>query len=117
MVTRFGFSRWAASAAHTRSRFTALLWRWTLRRARLALDVADEWIHAQEVRLREQAAIPQRLAEVDPIASAVRERAVLAARQNNDKAQRKLNRMAVGVKPMRLPRLRYEAGQFVRRPS
>lgn len=111
MITRFGFSRWAASAAHTRSQFTALLWRWTLRRARLALDVADEWIHAQEVRLREQAAIPQRLAEVDPIASAARER-------SHKKSARAVSssRTPSRVRP-RMPRLVYQAGQFVRRES
>ena len=83
-----------------RSRVTAFLWRWMIRKLRLLMDAADDWLHAQEITLRESlATIHQPLVtdlSVDPKASRVRERAI----KKTARAAR--------------PRLRYQGGQFVR---
>jgi hypothetical protein len=73
--------------------------RWSLKTLRNAIDRADEWCHEQEVRLRDEAAKPAYLAEVDPVASAARER-----------VHKKTARAA---RP-RLARLKYQHGEFVR---
>lgn len=75
--------------------------RFLLKSLRNALDRADEWCHAQEVRLRDEAAMADKSAvaaakaEVDPAASRQRERKIRAARP-------------------RLARLKYQHGEFVR---
>lgn len=75
----------------------SVLWRWTLRRLRAIVWAADEWIHAQEVQLREPAAVPAAVSDEFNVAkSAARER-----------AHRKAARAA-------RPRLQYRGGQFVR---
>jgi hypothetical protein len=48
--------------------------KWSLRMLRNALDRADEWVHEQEVAMRQEAGKQEILAEVDPAASAARER-------------------------------------------
>lgn len=84
-----------------RARAKAYLWRLFLRYAGNVVTAAEDWIHAQEVKLRENAAaavtsapvaVPE---EFQVKASAARERAKRAARP-------------------RRPRLVYQAGQFVR---
>ena len=77
--------------------------RLTLRLCRWLVDRADEAVHGWEVRLRGKAAMAdtsaearRAKAEVDPIASAAREKIVRKARRP------------------RQPRLRYVGGQFVR---
>jgi hypothetical protein len=72
-----------------------ILWRWALRRLRTILDAADEWVHGREVKLRDAATRSEQLAAVDPVASAVRE-----------KARRRAARP-------KLPRLRYDHGSWV----
>ena len=71
-----------------------------LRLCRWLVDRADELVHGWEVRIRERVAAPAALAtaraEVDPVASAAREKIVRKARRP------------------RQPRLRYVGGQFVR---
>jgi hypothetical protein len=76
------------------------LYKWTLKRLRLALDAADEWLHAREVQFREarmvQPETPARVNdEFNVKASAAREKAIRKSRAAR-------------------PRLRYIAGQFVR---
>lgn len=88
---------------------------WLLKLLRDIIWRADEWVQRQEVRLRDEAAAVEvsaaALAEVDPVASAAREhahkRAARAARPRS-------NRTASSARP-RLPRLKYEHGEFVRR--
>jgi hypothetical protein len=75
-----------------------ILWRWTLKRLRLAVDAADEWLHAREVQFREARMVqPETPAlvndEFNVAKSRVRERA---------------------IKKAGTPRLRYQHGQFVR---
>jgi hypothetical protein len=74
------------------------VWKWILKKLRGIVWVADEWIHAQEVKLQvtgtsAQAPDPA----VDPVASAAREKVF---RSKPARAAR--------------PRLRYQGGQFVR---
>jgi hypothetical protein len=74
-----------------------ILWRWTLKRLRLAIDAADDWLHAEEIKFREARAIAApapRPIEFDRAKSAARERQ---------------------IKKARVPRLRYQAGAWVRR--
>jgi hypothetical protein len=74
--------------------------RWSLKTLRNVIDRADEWCHEQEVGFREQAAgNSEYAAEVDPVASAARER-----------VHKKTARAA---RP-RLARLKYQHGEFVR---
>ena len=76
------------------------LWRWALRRARLIMDAADERIHAEEVKLRE------RLTPAAPVAPPIEfDRVASAAREKVHKTR--------AARP-RMPRLRYQAGQWVR---
>jgi hypothetical protein len=70
---------------------------WLLRLLRSAIWKADEWIHAQELKMREDRAKPESLAAVDPANS--------AAREGVHKAR--------AARP-RPPRMKYVAGQFVR---
>lgn len=93
------------------------LWKLFLRIARAVTLAADDWIQRQEVRLRDTAAMADFQAEVDPVASAVRERAI-----------KKLGGVSAGkstignsasphsrkLAPHRLPRLKYQHGEFVR---
>ena len=74
------------------------VWKWTLKKLRGIVWAADEWIHAQEVRLKEAGSgvqVPD--PAVDPVASAAREKVF---RSKPARAAR--------------PRLRYQGGQFVR---
>lgn len=73
------------------------IWRWTLKRLRLAIDAADEWLHAHEVQFREARATEHETRDTscDRRASAAREKAIRKSRAAR-------------------PRLRYIAGQFVR---
>lgn len=75
------------------------LWKLFLRIARAVTLAADDWIQRQEVRLRDNSAVATFQAEVDPIASAVREKAI---------------RRAARITKPRLPRLKYQHGEFVR---
>lgn len=84
---------------------------------RQLIDRADEWCHGLEVLLRHEAAVAAAKAEVDPVASAARERAI-----------KKLAGVSTGkstignsasphsrvLRPHRLPRLKYRQGEFVR---
>lgn len=79
------------------------VWKWIVRRLRAAVWAADEWIHAQELKLsaqrdggRQPVAPP---AEFDRKASAARE-----------KAHKRAARAA-------RPRLIYQGGQFVRKEA
>lgn len=71
------------------------LWRLFLRALRAATWTVDDWIQRQELTLREPAERAEAAKTVDRKASAARERQIRARRP-------------------KLPRLRYEAGQFVR---
>lgn len=76
------------------------LWRWTIRKARMLVDMIDEWLHNEEVRMREsaQSAPSGPVAppiEVDRTASRAREKVIHKTRVAH-------------------PRLRYQGGQFVR---
>jgi hypothetical protein len=79
------------------------IYRWALKKLRLLVDAADEWLHAREVqfqtaRMELEAKGPGEgrfRAEVDVKASAAREKAIRKSRAAR-------------------PRLRYQAGQFVR---
>ena len=75
------------------------LWKLFLRIARSITLTVDDWIQVQEVKLRQEAGRQEILAEVDPSASAVREKAI--------------RRVARAAKPKQ-PRLRYQHGEFVR---
>jgi hypothetical protein len=75
------------------------LWKLFLRIARSITLTVDDWIQVQEVKLRQEAGKQEILAEVDPTASAVREKAV--------------RRVVRAAKPKQ-PRLRYQHGEFVR---
>jgi hypothetical protein len=80
------------------SSLKAFLWRWTIRRLRGIVWAADEWIHTQELKIRESAPAPVAApAEVDRKQSARRER-----------EHRKQTRAA-------RPRLVYANGQFQRK--
>jgi hypothetical protein len=69
------------------SRIADFLWRFTLRCLRAAIWRADEWVHVQEVKLREPApaaCVAEKLApppEVDRQASAARERTIVKMRK------------------------------------
>lgn len=74
--------------------------RWALRIGRKLLWRADEWVHAQEVRLREPRADVASITAspgYDRRASGMRERAIVTARRKQ-----------------KTPKLRYVAGEFVR---
>lgn len=112
------------------------LWRISIRTLRKALDRADDWCHAQEVKLRDQAARPAYLAAVDPAASATRERNLKPARirtfpvsspntalfcgtetSGHSRASRKsqtLGNRSGGRLQKHMPRLKYQHGEFVR---
>jgi hypothetical protein len=76
-----------------------IIWKWTLKYLRNMTDAVDEWVHAEEVKLRDSLATNHQPlaanASVDRRASAARERAIKKTRAAR-------------------PRLRYQAGQFVR---
>lgn len=75
------------------------LWKMFLRIARSITLTVDDWIQVQEVKLRQDAVRQEALAEVNPVQSAVREKAVRRERK---------------VKTVRRPRLVYQHGEFVR---
>jgi len=84
------------------SQITSTLWRWILRFLRSAIWVADEWVHAQEVKLRDTShESPGTSHEYDVDASRERERAI-------KKSQR------TRAARVRTPRLKYAHGEFVR---
>jgi hypothetical protein len=101
--------------------------RLSLRWLRKALDRADELLHAQEVKLREEAARPALLAEVDPAASRKRELAlkeiagvsaagcssVPVTRDKTTGARPRLSAVRMGPR-RQTPRLKYQHGEFVR---
>lgn len=79
-----------------KSRITAFLWRFSIRKLRLLVDAADDWLHAEEMKIRvvsEPVMVPARSDEFQIAASRVREKA---------------------IKKARAPRLRYQSGQFVK---
>lgn len=78
------------------------LWKLFLRIARAVTLAADDWIQRQEVRLRNTTAMADFQAEVDPIASAAREKVIRRERKPRTQARPKL------------ARLKYQQGQFVR---
>ncbi len=78
------------------------MWRLFLRTARTITLTVDDWIQRQEVSLREGAAVAQFQAEVDPAASAVREKAI------------RRERMPRATRAARPARLKYQHGEFVR---
>jgi hypothetical protein len=73
------------------------LHRWMLRQLRELIWRADEWVHVQEVRLRDEAAMANTKTEIDPIASNARERVIVAARRKQ-----------------KTSKLRYVGGEFIR---
>jgi len=78
------------------------IWRWTLKRLRAMVWTADEWIHAQELLLRDAAPRPvahETTDEFNVKASAARE---------------KTHKRAARAARPRQPRLRYAAGAWVR---
>jgi hypothetical protein len=77
------------------------LWKLFLRIVRSITLTVDDWIQAQEVKLRQEAGKQEILAEVDPAASAVREKAIKRTRRNGSIAK------------ARPPRLKYLHGEFV----
>jgi len=90
----------------------------TLRRAfvkmlRNAIWRADEWCHEQELKLRQEAELRQSLAEVDPTASAAREKAHKRAALQSSGQARAARPLHPELRRGR-PRLVYQAGQFVR---
>ena len=92
------------------------MWRLFLRTARTITLTVDDWIQRQEVSLREGAAVAQFQAEVDPAASAVREKekkigGVSARKSNTGSSASPHSRALV---PRRQPRLKYQHGEFVR---
>lgn len=84
------------------SAFKVWLWRWTLRQARVIVWAVDEWVHAQELKLRESAATPAAApVEFNRKASAARERV------------HKAKHAGRAARP-RLAHLNYHAGAWVR---
>jgi hypothetical protein len=101
--------------------------RFLLKTLRNAIDSADEWVHAQEVSLRDEAARPAPLAEVDPAASRERERelkkfagvsaagcsSALFDQGKTTGARPRLSAARSGPR-RQIPRLKYQHGEFVR---
>ena len=77
--------------------------RWALKTLRNLIDRADEWLHEKEVGMRQEARKQEFLAEVDPVASEAREKAIKRVRKPR----------ALHPEPRR-PRLVYQHGEFVR---
>jgi len=106
--------------------------RWALKTARKALDRADDWLHAREVAMRQEAARQEFLADVDPAASAVREAIYKCQNKRNLPACPPLGATAstsylddsTGAAPRlpaarmgrrrQIPKLRYRHGELVR---
>jgi hypothetical protein len=87
----------------------AALWRWFLRRVGDVVAAAEDWIHTEEVKLRQPVAAPAPVVRTDEFqikASRVRERAHKAAARA---ARPRLHQVTA-----RPARLRYVGGQFVR---
>jgi hypothetical protein len=82
--------------------FKGILWTWALRQMRAVVWMADEWIHAQELKLREP--IP-----AAPVAPPVE------FNQKASAAREKMFRKTVARTPR--PRLIYKSGQFVRQDA
>jgi hypothetical protein len=85
------------------SALKGFLWQWTLRRLRTIVWAADEWVHAQELKLRESAAA---VAPVAPPAE--------FNRQDSAVREKAHKRAARGLRGGR-PRLIYHGGQFMRK--
>lgn len=94
------------------------LWRLFLRALRAVTLTVDDWIQTQEVLLREPAYRRQHQAEVAPAASSRREKAAKVLRREGttgwDVPAVNGARHSQRRKPVGAPRLRYQAGQFVR---
>lgn len=97
------------------------LWRLFLRAVRAVTLTVDDWVQAQELKLREPAVRAAAQVEVDPVASALREKALRAS--SPEKALRRESLLGGTVPAVNgarhsrragAPRLRYQAGQFVR---
>jgi hypothetical protein len=97
------------------ARCAKTLKRWSLKQMRNLLWRADEWVLRQEVRLRDEAATADFQSVVDPVKSATRERARRegAAAVSLRAGEHKPILSAPSRRP-RLPRLKYQGGQFVR---
>lgn len=74
----------------------AALWRWSIRKLRPIVDAVDDWLHAEEVKIR---AVPTIVAT-----SARADEFQVAATRAREKVHKRAAR----------PRLRYRDGQFVR---
>jgi hypothetical protein len=80
-------------------RIRETLWRWAIVRLRLIVDGMDEWIHAQEVQIREKTCSSDN-PRVDP----------LYDRAESSRRESKIRR----ARKTKLPRLRYDRGAWVR---
>jgi hypothetical protein len=79
----------------TRKNIETALWRWTIRKLRLLMDAVDDWLHAEEMKIR---VLPA------PVATQGRtDEFQIAASRAREKQTKKAR-----------PRLRYQGGQFVR---
>lgn len=114
---------------------------WSLKALRGAIWRADEWIHAQELKLREEAEMEKYRAEVSPAKSAARERvhrresgraahppqgemnlpacppldaAAPAIAGRTTGARARLSAVRMGPRRQSFPRLKYQHGEFVR---
>jgi hypothetical protein len=76
-----------------------ILRRWALKKLRAIVWAADEWLHKQELQMRQDAARKEHLTEVDPAASAARER---------------VSKKPASKPRARRPRLIYQHGYWVR---
>jgi hypothetical protein len=102
--------------------------RWALARAQAIVTAADEWLHRREITMRAEIARASYQAEVDPAASAARERehrkfagvsadgcssASLTIRRKTTGARPRLSAVRMGPR-RQTPHLKYEHGAFVR---
>jgi hypothetical protein len=81
--------------------FKMWAWKLFLRTARAITLTVDDWIQRQEVALRGASVVAEFQAEVDPVASAAREKVIRRERKPR----------VVRPKPARL---KYQHGEFVR---
>jgi hypothetical protein len=90
------------------------LWKLFLRTARTITLTVDDWIQRQEVSLRARAAVAEFQSEVDPVASALRERSGQATREKAVRRERKPRVYSELRRAARPARLKYQHGEFVR---
>jgi hypothetical protein len=95
------------------------LWKLFLRTAREITLTMDDWIQRQEVSLREGAAVAQFQAEVDPVASAAREKSYRIVHDGVTTGGKTtpleiLHARSGKPRVARLARLKYQHGEFVR---